>query len=162
MPTMVMASLGAITIVGMLERNDIPGFNMRWWEMVMAVVVVGISVSGWVLYRFRQTRALTMAQFFEMRYSRSFRVFAGGQIAVMITDFVQGIFVNAVFIVIVIVLMLKVDWAQIFQALAQAPADASLVDPFRTGSTTDYNFWSFFIGMIGVIYGQLSLQGHQA
>src|SRR4030042_4758621 len=77
MPTMVMASLGAITIVGMLERNDIPGFNMRWWEMVMAVVVVGISVSGWVLYRFRQTRALTMAQFFEIRYSRNFRIFAG-------------------------------------------------------------------------------------
>jgi SSS family solute:Na+ symporter len=51
------ASLGAITIVGMLEMNYIAGFNMRWWEMVMAVVVVGISVSGWVLYRFRQTRA---------------------------------------------------------------------------------------------------------
>ena len=65
------ASLGAITIVGMLEMNYIAGFTMRWWEMVMAVVVVGISVSGWVLYRFRQTRALTMAQFFEIRYSRT-------------------------------------------------------------------------------------------
>ena len=216
------ASLGAITIVGMLEMNYIAGFNMRWWEMVMAVVVVGISVSGWVLYRFRQTRALTMAQFFEIRYSRSFRVFAGalafvsgiinfgifpavsarffiyfcglprtvdvfglhvstfalimivilwiplyfvfsgGQIAVMITDFLQGIFVNAVFIVIVIVLMLKVDWAQIFQALSTAPANASLVNPFHTGSTKDYNFWYFFIGMIGVIYGKLSWQGTQA
>jgi SSS family solute:Na+ symporter len=216
------ASLGAITIVGMLEMNYIAGFNMRWWEMAMAVVVVGISVSGWVLYRFRQTRAMTMAQFFEIRYSRNFRIFAGalafvsgiinfgifpavsarffitfcglpqtvhvlglqvstfalvmivilwiplyfvfsgGQIAVMITDFLQGIFVNVVFIVIVIVLMLKVDWAQIFQALSQAPADASLVDPFKTGSTKDYNFWYFFIGMIGVIYGKLSWQGTQA
>ena len=216
------ASLGAITIVGMLEMNSIAGFNMRWWEMVMAVVVVGISVSGWVLYRFRQTRALTMAQFFEMRYSRRFRVFAGGlafvsgiinfgifpavsarffiyfcglpraidlfgleistfalvmivilwvplyfvfsggQIAVMITDFIQGILVNGVFIAIVVVLMLKVDWAQISQALALAPADASLVNPFRTGSTKDYNFWYFFIGMIGVIYGKLSWQGTQA
>jgi len=216
------ASLGAITIVGMLEMNYIAGFNMRWWEMAMAVVIVGISVSGWVLYRFRQTRAMTMAQFFEIRYSRNFRIFAGtlaflsgiinfgifpavsarffiyfcglpktidvlglhvstfalvmivilwiplyfvfsgGQIAVMITDFLQGIFVNVVFIVIVIVLMLKVDWAQIFQALSQAPADASLVNPFKTGSTKDYNFWYFFIGMIGVIYGKLSWQGTQA
>ncbi len=216
------ASLGAITIVGMLEMNYIAGFNMRWWEMVMAVVVVGISVSGWVLYRFRQTRCLTMAQFFEIRYSRSFRIFAGalaflsgiinfgifpavsarffiyfcglpqtihvlglhvstfalvmivilwiplyfvfsgGQIAVMITDFLQGIFVNAVFIVIVVVLMLKVDWGQIFQALSTAPANASLVNPFHTGSTKDYNFWYFFIGMIGVIYGKLSWQGTQA
>jgi len=216
------ASLGAITIVGMLEMNYIAGFNMRWWEMVMAVVVVGISVSGWVLYRFRQTRCLTMAQFFEIRYSRRFRVFAGalaftsgiinfgifpavsarffiyfcglpqtvhvygldvstfalimivilwiplyfvfsgGQIAVMITDFLQGVFVNAVFIVIVVVLMLKVDWGQIFQALSTAPANASLINPFHTGSTKDYNFWYFFIGMIGVIYGKLSWQGTQA
>jgi SSS family solute:Na+ symporter len=216
------ASLGAITIVGMLEMNYIAGFNMRWWEMVMAVVVVGISVSGWVLYRFRQTRCLTMAQFFEVRYSRHFRVFAGslafasgiinfgifpavsarffiyfcglpqtvdlfglevstfalimivilwvplyfvfsgGQIAVMITDFVQGLLVNAVFILIVVYLMIQVDWGQIFQALASAPANASLVNPFRTGSTKDYNFWYFFIGMIGVIYGKLSWQGTQA
>ncbi len=216
------ASLGAITIVGMLEMNYIAGFCLRWWEMIMTVVVVGISVSGWVLYRFRQTRALTMAQFFEIRYSRNFRifsgamaflsgiinfgifpavsarffiyfcglpltidifglhvstfalvmivilwiplyfVFSGGQIAVMITDFIQGIFVNAVFIVIVIVLILKVDWAHLFQAVAQAPANASLVNPFHTSSTKDYNFWYFLIGMIGVIYGKLSWQGTQA
>jgi len=216
------AALGAITIVGMLEMNYIAGFNLRWWEMVNAVVLVGISVSGWVLYRFRQTRAMTMAQFFEVRYSRAFRVFAGlvafvsglinfgifpavsarffiyfcglpptfnllglavptfplvmlvllaiplyfvfagGQVSVMITEFLQGIFVNAVFIVIIVVLMLKVDWAHIFAAIAQAPAHASLVDPFRTGQTKDYNFFYFFIGMIGIIYGKLSWQGTQA
>ncbi len=216
------AALGAITIVGMLEMNYIAGFCLRWWEMIMAVVLVAISVSGWVLYRFRQTRALTMAQFFEIRYTRNFRIFAGllaffsgiinfgifpavsarffiyfcglpqtidifgvhvstfalimivilwiplyfvfsgGQIAVMITDFLQGIFVNAVFIVIIIVLMLKVNWAQVFQAVSQAPANASLINPFKTGSTKDYNFWYFLIGMIGVIYGKLSWQGTQA
>ena len=216
------AALGAITIVGMFEMNFIAGFNLRWWEMVMAVVLVSISVSGWVLYRFRQTRALTMAQFFEVRYSRGFRIFAGGlaffaglinfgifpavsarfliyfcglppsfdvfgisvstfaltmvvilwiplyfvfsggQIAVMITDFLQGIFTNVVFIVIVVVLMLKVDWAHIFAAVGGAPADASLINPFKTGSTKDYNFWYFLIGMVGVIYGKLSWQGTQA
>lgn len=216
------AALGAITIVGMLEMNFIAGFNLRWWEMMMTVVLVAISVSGWVLYRFRQTRCLTMAQFFEVRYSRNFRVFAGGlaflsgiinfgifpavsarffiyfcglpatveafglhlstfallmivvlavplyfvlsggQIAVMITDFLQGVFTNIVFVVIVIVLMLKVDWAHIFSAVSMAPPDASLVNPFRTGSTKDYNFWYFLIGMIGVIYGKLSWQGTQA
>ncbi len=216
------AALGAITIVGMLEMNSIAGFTLRWWEMVNAVVLVGISVSGWVLYRFRQTRALTMAQFFEVRYSRSFRVFAGllafgsglvnfgifpavsarffiyfcglprsfgvlglavptfpvvmlvllviplyfvfagGQVSVMITEFLQGIFVNAVFIVIIVFLMITVDWGHIFAAIAQAPAQASLVNPFRTGQTKDYNFWYFFIGMIGIIYGKLSWQGTQA
>ena len=216
------SALGAITIVGMLEMNYIAGFNLRWWEMAMAVVLVAISVSGWVLYRFRQTRCLTMAQFFEIRYSRNFRIFAGGlafvsgiinfgifpavsarffiyfcglpravnlfgweistfalvmivvlaiplyfvfsggQIAVMITDFLQGLFINAVFIVIVIVLMLKLDWGHIFEAVSAAPADASLINPFKTGSTKDYNFWYFLIGMVGVIYGKLSWQGTQA
>jgi SSS family solute:Na+ symporter len=58
--------------------------------------------------------------------------------------------------------MTKVDWGQIFQALSLAPANASLANPFHTGSTKDYNFWYFFIGMIGVIYGKLSWQGTQA
>jgi SSS family solute:Na+ symporter len=71
------AALGAITVVGALEQNYNAGFNSRWWEMPTAVILVTISVTGWVVYRFRQTRALTMAQFFEMRYSRSFRIFAG-------------------------------------------------------------------------------------
>jgi SSS family solute:Na+ symporter len=216
------AALGAITIVGMLEMNFIAGFNLRWWEMINAVVLVAISVSGWVLYRFRQTRALTMAQFFEIRYSRNFRIFAGllaflggivnfgifpavsarffiyfcglpakisilgasvstfalimiivlaiplyfvfsgGQVSVMITEFFQGLFVNTVFILIVVVLMMKINWAQIFGAVLSAPANASLINPFRTGQTKDYNFWYFAIGMVGLIYGKLSWQGTQA
>ena len=155
------AALGAITVVGALEQNFNAGFNSRWWEMPTAVILVTISVTGWVVYRFRQTRALTMAQFFEMRYSRSFRIFAGilaflsgivnmiifpavsakffiyfcgipeighlgsysvtyilttavmvlvplyfiftgGHIAVMFTDFIQGVFVNIVFVINVI------------------------------------------------------------
>ena len=36
-----------------------------------------MALSGWVIYRFRQTRCLTLAEFFERRYGRGFRVFAG-------------------------------------------------------------------------------------
>jgi SSS family solute:Na+ symporter len=123
-----------IYFCGLPKTIDVLGLNVPTFALVMIVIL-------WIPLYF---------------------VFSGGQIAVMITDFLQGIFVNVVFIVIVIVLMLKVDWAQIFQALSQAPADASLVNPFKTGSTKDYNFWYFFIGMIGVIYGKLSWQGTQA
>jgi len=71
------AGLGAITIVNYMEMNYIAGFSMSWWGMTSALVILFITVSGWVIYRFRQTRCLTLAQFFEMRYSRSFRIFTG-------------------------------------------------------------------------------------
>ena len=80
-----MAQLGAITIVGMLEINYISGFALRWWEFTNGVIILLITVSGWVVYRFRQTRAMTMAQFFEIRYNRKFRIFAG------LLAFVSGI-----------------------------------------------------------------------
>ena len=36
-----------------------------------------IALSGFVSYRFRQTRAMTIAEFLEIRYSRRFRIFMG-------------------------------------------------------------------------------------
>jgi SSS family solute:Na+ symporter len=72
------AGLGAITVVNILEMNYQAGFTQTWWGFTMGLVVLALTVSGWVNYRFRQTRALTLPQFFEMRYSRPFRVFAGG------------------------------------------------------------------------------------
>ena len=213
------AALGAITVVGALEQNYSAGFNARWWEMLTAVILVGMSVAGWVVYRFRQTRALTMAQFFEMRYSRNFRIFAGflaftsgiinmvifpsvsarffvyfcglpeigyigpfsitfilttavmvliplffiltgGHIAVMFTDFIQGVFVNIVFVVITILLLIQVDWSSIAETMNSAPKDASLINPFHSGNVQDFNIWYFFIGMFGLIYTKLSWQGN--
>jgi len=215
------AALGAITVVGALEQNFNAGFNSRWWEMPTAVILVTISVTGWVVYRFRQTRALTMAQFFEMRYSRSFRIFAGmlaflsgivnmiifpavsakffiyfcgipeigfigpysltyiltagvmvlvplyfiftgGHIAVMFTDFIQGVFVNIVFVVIVILLLVQVGWSDIGEAVKAAPTGQSLINPFDAGEVQDFNPWFFFIGMFGLIYTKLSWQGNSS
>jgi solute:Na+ symporter, SSS family len=71
------AGIGAITVIGNFEMNYIAGFNMQWWSLSTAVVIMLMTISGWVLYRFRKTRCFTMAQFFEERYSKKFRIFAG-------------------------------------------------------------------------------------
>ncbi|MGQ9560027.1 MAG: sodium:solute symporter family protein [Candidatus Oleimicrobiaceae bacterium] len=216
-----MAALGAITVVATFEMNYYAGLPMTWWGFMMTPVVVIITVTGWVVYRFRQSRALTMAQFFEMRYSRRFRifagalafvsgvvnfgifpavgarffiyfcglpqevnvagfnipafpltmavllsislsfVFAGGQVAVIITDFVQGLFANVVFVALVLHFMRVFDWSQIAQALQSAPADASLINPFHTSKVEDFNLWYFLIGVYGAVYSTLSWQGTQ-
>lgn len=216
-----MAGLGAITIVGYFEMNYVAGFSLTWWGFTTAVVVMVITVSGWVLYRFRQTRAMTLAQFFEVRYSRNFRVFAGllcfasgivnfgifpavgarffisftglpdsfalfglplatfplamlfllacslffvftgGQISVIITEFFQGVFVNLVFLIILILFLIRFSWPLLLQGVSAAPADASLINPFHTSQVDDFNFWYFFIGIIGVIYNTMSWQGTQ-
>jgi len=217
------AGLGAITIVGNLEMNYIAGFAMSWWGMTSSVVILVVTLSGWVIYRFRETRCLTLAEFFERRYSRRFRVFAGtvcwvsgiinfgifpgvgarffmhycglpetlalgalavptfpvvmivllalalyfvfngGQVTVIVTDFLQGAFVNLVFLLVCGWLLWKVvSWDQIFTALQSAPQDASLINPFKTGHVEDFNFWYFFIGLAGLLYGKMSWQGTQA
>jgi len=215
------AMLGAITVIANFEMNYKAGFIMYWWQLTMSVFLLIITVSGWVIYRFRETRALTMAQFFEMRYSRKFRVFAGmlafvagilnfgifpsvgarffiyfaglpktfdflgielstyavtmflllaiaiffvftgGQIAVIVTDFLQGIFVSAVFVVIVIFFLKLISYDQLFQGLLDSPVNASKINPYKTGQAEDFNLWYFLIGVVGVFYNKLSWQGTQ-
>ncbi|GHC08520.1 sodium:solute symporter family protein [Cerasicoccus arenae] len=72
-----MAGLGAISIAAHFEKFYQAGFGAAWWvQMVMPITLI-ITLTGFVIYRYRETRAMTMAQFFEMRYSKKFRVFAG-------------------------------------------------------------------------------------
>lgn len=68
---------GAVSAVAIWELNYKAAFAVPWWGGLSAPAGLIITLSGWVIYRYRQTRALTLAQFFEIRYSRNFRVFAG-------------------------------------------------------------------------------------
>jgi SSS family solute:Na+ symporter len=172
-----MAAIGAISIINYLEIGYVAGFAFSWWGFTSALVLLIITVSGWVIYRFRSTRCLTLSQFFEKRYSRKFRiftgivafiagiinfgifpavgarffiyfcglptiifgvptfplimiillsislffVFSGGQVAVMIADFFQGIFVNITIITVVLFLFFNLSWEQVTYALEQTP-----------------------------------------
>ena len=72
-----LSCVGAITIVAWFEAFYRGGFSIAWWNIFTLLVQVMVAMSGWVAYRYRQTRALTLAQILEMRYSRRFRIFAG-------------------------------------------------------------------------------------
>jgi solute:Na+ symporter, SSS family len=216
------AGLGAITVVANLEMGYQAGFAMAWWGLSMALIQMVVTVSGWVNYRFRRTRALTLAEFFEKRYSRKFRiyaglvafgaglinfgifpavgsrffihflglpdawhlgalaipvfpaimaallvtavffVFAGGQVAVMITDFIQGAFANLVFLILAVYLLMLVGWSDVSDIMSLAASGHSKINPFDTGYVADFNFSYFLIGIVGLMYGAMSWQGTQA
>ena len=91
--------------------------------------------------------------------------FIGGQIAVLVTDFMQSAFWNATMIVILAFMLWKFDWSMITDVLSRAPTGKSMLNPFDTGQTEGFNFWYFMImGYFMTIYncGGLSWQGGTA
>jgi SSS family solute:Na+ symporter len=216
-----LATTGAIGLIAMFEMFYEAGFGAMWWNFMMLPVGTIIILSGWVIYRFRQTRAMTIAQFYEIRYSKRFRIFAGivsfvsgilnfgifpaigarffmhfcglpqviplagiavplypvlmavllgsalfltfmgGQIAVITTDFFQGLFTYAAMVFIVAVVLVKFSWPQIVGACLTAPREASLFDPVHTTQIPNFNVWYFLIGIFSMFFTYMSWQGTQ-
>ena len=216
------SGVGAITLVAQFEVYYHAGFVPAFWMLMLLPSALIISLSGWVIYRYRQTRAMTLAQFFEMRYSRNFRVFAGamgflsgiinygifpavtsrlfihflgmpdafvflgvewstyvvmmigllsaalvitlagGQVVIMITDFLQGQLINIVLLVLLLYIALAVNWSDMAETLLAAPAGQSKVNPFDSGEVRDFNIWFYIIGLFGAFYGTMAWQGTQA
>ncbi|MBK8979435.1 MAG: sodium:solute symporter [Planctomycetes bacterium] len=235
-----MAQLGVITLVWYFQQNYDVGWTSIWWGLMEGPAMIVIALTGWVIYRFRRTRALTLAQFFEMRYSRRFRifaglvaflsgiinygifpgvaaryfvalcglpervdlgfgsvptfatlmvvlmamalafVFAGGQIAIMVTDFLQGVFAHAVFLVVIAFLLITIPWSHYQDVLlgrvwqgqwvldtgvtasgAAPPAGQSLIHPFRLGNEANFNPLYWVISVVVLFYGMRAWQGDQ-
>lgn len=215
------SSFGAISLVAVFEMYYKAGFSPVFWATLMIPAGFIISVSGWVIYRYRETRVMTLAQFFELRYSKRLRIFmglmafisgvlnfgifpaitahffiyfcnlpesfavagltlstfqvimalelgaaltmtlGGGQIAVMISDFIQGQFINLVLLAVLLFLVWLVKWNDVCEVLVSAPPNASLINPFKTSGVKDFNFWYYAIALVGSFYGTMAWQGSQ-
>ena len=68
---------GAAVFVAGFQVFLVAGFTLSWWSQLSVPISLLVMITGFVIYRFRQTRAMTLGQFFEMRYTRNFRLFAG-------------------------------------------------------------------------------------
>ena len=216
------ASFGLITAVALWEKYYQSGFAIGFWQKLGTPIALILTLTGFLIYRYRETRAMTMGQFFEVRYSKRFRVFAGilsyaagvinyalfpavgarffiyftglplqielwgynvstfplvmagflsvalaivligGQLTIMVTDCVQGIFSYIGYAII----FFAVFWFFTFQQFGEAMLDRgpglSFINPFDTGDLRDFNLLFIFIGLIGSIYNRMSWQGSQA
>ncbi len=216
------ASTGAISAVAAFQLYYNSGLTVVWWNQLALTATLFLALTGFVIYRYRETRVLTLAQFFEIRYSKSFRVFtgliaflagvinygifpgvsarflvhlcglpgsftaagvtiptfipvmvlglgyalflslSGGQITIMITDCVMGVFSGILYLVICIVMLQLFDWNQISTALADQPPGHSLLNPFDSSAIKDFNIWYVVFGIFLSIYGTMAWQGGHA
>jgi SSS family solute:Na+ symporter len=83
-------------------------------------------------------------------------------VTVMVTDCLQGIFVGVAVLIFAFFLLDKFSFDTLEQAMALAPADASMIHPYHTSKVKDFNAWFYLIAMFGMFYGYMSWQGSQA
>jgi len=217
------ASIGLITLAWYFQQNYDVGYTSVWWGLSEGPIMIFLALTGWVAYRFRRTRALTLAQFLEQRYDRNFRVFCGalafvagllnygvfpgisarflinlmglpahfafaggtfdtylvfmvmmlstalffiflgGQVTVMITDFLQGVFCNLVFAALTLYLLWKFPWSDLSTTLLSVGDGKSLVNPAPSSLSAEQNFnvgyWA--IQAILILYTAKAWQGDQ-
>jgi len=69
----------ALSIIGLVAYVEVQykvGFALTFWQGLILPVSMAMGLTGFCTYRFRETKAMSFGQFLEMRYSRSFRIFA--------------------------------------------------------------------------------------
>ena len=72
----LMSGLSVITLVALCESKYQTGYGVEFWGKLFAPVGIIFSLTGFCVYRWRETKALSFGQFLEMRYNRAFRIFA--------------------------------------------------------------------------------------
>lgn len=69
-------ALSIIGLVAFVEVHYKTGFALAFWMGVIGPLGMVMGLFGYCAYRFRETKAMSLGQFLEMRYNRAFRIFA--------------------------------------------------------------------------------------
>ena len=70
--------IGLITIAAMCEQGFRNGFSFIWINLLSMLIVVPLfGVYGFGIERFRATKAMSVPEYIEMRYSRNLRIVTG-------------------------------------------------------------------------------------
>ncbi len=213
---------GAVIYVGAFEVLNHSGLSYTWWTWLPRPILLVVAIFGFVIYRYRETRAMTLGQFFEIRYSRNLRLFAGslgffsgllnfgimpvigarvmvyflgfspelhvwgftvptyiplmalflgvnlfvtlsgGIITIMMTNCVEGIVSQILYLVLIFGLLHMFSWTQISATLSDQPAGQSFINPFDSFQTKDFNIWLVLMGIAGSMYGTMAWQNQSA
>ena len=202
-------TLGVVTLISYMEVHYMTGFSMTFWSTTGIMVGMFLGLTGWCFYRFRETRAMTLGQFLEIRYNRPLRVFAsvlrvaadiltelflpaiaarffiyffdlpfhytifgvtlstyaslmaltmsialfiifaGGSVALLVTDCMQGILCYPMFMMIVLFALYKFNWSSaIVPVMFDRVPGESFMNPFDVSNMRDFNIFMLVVGII--------------
>ena len=202
-------TLGVVTLISYMEVHYMTGFSVAFWSTTSIMIGMFLGLTGWCLYRFRETRAMTLGQFIEMRYNRPLRVFAsvlrvaadiltelflpaiaarffiyffdlpfyytvfgvklstyaslmvltmsialfiifaGGSVALLVTDCIQGIMCYPMFMLIVFFALYKFSWSDhIVPVMFDRVPGQSFMNPFDISHMRDFNVFMLVVGVI--------------
>ena len=200
------AGLSVMFLIAFIEVHYRTGFATGFWSGFSAPLFLVISLTGFCTYRLRETKALSMGQFLEMRYSRSFRLFcailrtsvellsnvilpaisarffiyllgiphyinifgvkvqslalvifvvlllamiillAGGSVALLITDTLQGLLTYPIIFIFTLYMLLNFSWwDEIIPVMADRIPGESFINPYDIESLRDFNLFAVFV-----------------
>ena len=198
--------ISVLALVALAEVYYKAGFAYGFWGNLSAPLGLILALTGLFSYRFRETRVLSGGEYLELRYSRSFRIFAsilrttsemlanaigpavaarffiylfgwpntldicgwkiptftlvillvlvfaliviwcGGQIALVITDAVQGIICYPIFVIFAIFIIVHFSWFDhIVPVLSNRVPGESFLNPFDVKELRDFNLFAVFV-----------------
>ena len=200
-----MQAVGAVTILAYWQMSYKAGLAGQWWYLLTPLAGILVALTGWGIFRFRETRAMTLGELVGKRYGRRARIFFGsvaylagvvnmgifpavgagffvyycglpesfrvlgqdvptsaaimftfvgaavvlclwgGQVALVVTDFFQSLFINAMLIAIAVVIFTRFTWEQFQVAYQSAPNADALLNPFQTGGVSEFDQKFFLI-----------------
>ena len=206
------AGLSVIALVSYIEVHYRTGFSYGFWSGFMGPISLVLSLTGFMTYRLRETKALSMGQLLEMHYSRSFRLFcavlrtsveilsntilpaisarffiyllgiphyinifgfkvqslalviavvlilaaaillAGGSLALLITDTIQGLMTYPIIFVFTIFIIMNFSWwDEIVPVMADRVPGESFINPYDIQALRDFNLFAVFVSIFAGI-----------
>ncbi len=84
----------ALSIMGLVAYVEVhyrTGFSLAFWNKLTIPITIFMGLTGYCFYRFRETKAMSLGQFLEMRYNRPFRIFAAAlrSLSEMLTNMIM-------------------------------------------------------------------------
>ncbi len=207
--------VNALSVLGLVAYAEIhyrTGFSLLFWDMLIIPATIFMGLSGYCFYRYRETKAMSIGQFFEMRYNRPFRIFAaglrslseiltniivpaigarffiyflglpntvrifgfeldtfklliviiliiavsiicmGGQLALVITDSIQGMFCYPLLVIFVVFVLYKFSWNQeVIPVMTDRVSGESFLNPTDIENMRDFNLFYTFVFLFRLV-----------